>query len=255
MDCRSICTGWPRHPACSRRLRCRRCFPAVRTSKRCTAAKITSCSLRWQQTRACRRDSAGCRSRELVPCAKDARAPSPWIARRFRRSAMTTSVDPHPDPAPIIELIEAFRRSQTMFTALSLGVFEALHAAPGDAASLASRVGAHAGALARLLDGCAALGLLEKREGIYSNSPAAERYLCAASPHSLRGYVQYSHDALYAMWAHLDDAVREGSHRWGQAFGLDGPLFSHFFRTDAAVRDFLMGMHGFGMLSSPKVAA
>jgi SAM-dependent methyltransferase len=168
---------------------------------------------------------------------------------------MTTSADLHPDPAPIIELIEAFRRSQTMFTALSLGVFEALHAAPADAVALAAQVRAHPDALARLLDGCAALGLVDKREGVYRNAPAAERYLCAASPHSLRGYVQYSHDALYAMWAHLDDAVREGSHRWGQTFGLDGPIFSHFFRSDAAVRDFLMGMHGFGMLSSPKVVA
>jgi acetylserotonin N-methyltransferase len=168
---------------------------------------------------------------------------------------MTTSADPHPDPAPIIDLIEAFRRSQTMFAALSLGVFDALHLAPADAATLAERLPAHPGALERLLDGCAALGLVEKLDGVYSNSSAAERYLCAASPHSLRGYVQYSHDALYPMWEHLADAVREGSHRWKQAFGLDGPIFSHFFRTDASVRDFLMGMHGFGMLSSPKVAA
>ena len=70
---------------------------------------------------------------------------------------MTTSVDPHPDPAPIIDLIEAFRRSQTMFAALSLGVFDALHAAPADAAALAPRLQAHPGALERLLDGCAAL--------------------------------------------------------------------------------------------------
>jgi acetylserotonin N-methyltransferase len=65
----------------------------------------------------------------------------------------------------------------------------------------------------------------------------------------------YSRDALYAMWQHLEDAVREGTHRWGQTFGLEGPIFSHFFRTDEAMRHFLMGMHGFGMISSPKVAA
>ena len=32
-----------------------------------------------------------------------------------------------PDPAPVLDLIEAFRRSKTMFTAVSMGVFEALH--------------------------------------------------------------------------------------------------------------------------------
>ena len=38
-----------------------------------------------------------------------------------------------PDPSPVLDLIEAFRRSKTMFTALSLGVFDALHAAPTSA--------------------------------------------------------------------------------------------------------------------------
>ena len=32
-----------------------------------------------------------------------------------------------PDPAPILDLLEAFRRSKTMFAALSLGVFDALN--------------------------------------------------------------------------------------------------------------------------------
>ena len=166
---------------------------------------------------------------------------------------MTTSTNP--DPAPVIDLIEAFRRSQTMFTAVSLGVFDALHTAPATSAGLADRLQTNADAMARLLDGCAALGLLEKRDGVYRNHPVADTYLCSASPHSLRGYIVYSRDALYPMWGHLDDAVREGRHRWAQTFGMEAPLFSHFFRTDAAMRDFLMGMHGFGMLTSPKVAA
>ena len=153
---------------------------------------------------------------------------------------------------PVIDLIEAFRRSQTMFAAVSLGVFDAL---PGTAAEIAATLGAHAGATERLLDGCAALGLIVKSGGVYSNAPVAERYLRSASRDTLRGYVVYSHQALYSMWAHLDDAVREGSHRWTQTFGLEGGLFSHFFRTEAAMRDFIAGMHGFGMLNSPAVVA
>jgi len=31
-----------------------------------------------------------------------------------------------PDPAPVIDLIEAFRRSKTMFAAVALGVFDCL---------------------------------------------------------------------------------------------------------------------------------
>jgi acetylserotonin O-methyltransferase len=160
-----------------------------------------------------------------------------------------------PDPAPVLDLIEAFRRSQTMFTAVELGVFDLLHDAPADAETVARTLRTNADATARLLDACAALGLLRKREGVYANEPVAETYLCAGSPHTLGGYIRYSADALYPMWGHLADAVREGAPRWSQTFGLAGPIFSAFFRTDAAMRDFLLGMHGFGMLTSPAIAS
>jgi acetylserotonin N-methyltransferase len=158
-----------------------------------------------------------------------------------------------PNPQPVLDLIEAFRHSKTMFAAVSMGVFEALHEGPATAAELAAKLGADAGAMGRLLDGCAALGLVRKQAGVYRNDEVAETYLYAGSAHSLRGYVRYSDEALYGMWGHLDDAVREGTHRWKQSFGLEGPIFSAFFRTEKAMRDFLMGMHGFGMLTSPRV--
>jgi acetylserotonin N-methyltransferase len=160
-----------------------------------------------------------------------------------------------PDPRPIIDLIEGFRRSKTMFTAVSLGIFDRLHDAPATAAVMASAVEADPDAMGRLLDACAALGLLRKHDGAYSNEPAADVYLRAASPHTLRGYVRYSDEALYPMWRRLDDAVREGSHRWTQTFGVQAGLFGHFFRTEEAMHDFLIGMHGFGMITSPAVVA
>ena len=160
-----------------------------------------------------------------------------------------------PDAAPILDLIHAFRWSKTMFTAVSMGIFERLHETPARVGELATALGAQADALEALLDGCAALGLLRKRDGVYENSPLSETYLCAGSPDTLRGYIRYSDEALYPMWANLDAAVREGTHRWTQTFGLEGPIFSHFFRTDEAMRDFLRGMHGMGMLTSPQVVA
>ncbi len=55
------------------------------------------------------------------------------------------------------------------------------------------------------------------------------------------------------MWQHLEDAIREGTHRWKQAFGTEGPIFSSFFRTEEAMEEFLMGMNGFGMITSPQI--
>lgn len=158
-----------------------------------------------------------------------------------------------PDAAKVLDLIEAFRRSKTMFTAVSLGIFDRLSEAPAPAAGLAATIGANPDATGRLLDACAALGLLDKHEGVYRNTPAADTYLCSASPHTMAGYIRYSDQALYAMWGNLADAVREGGPRWNQTFGLDGPIFTSFFRSDEAMRDFVRGMHGFGMLTSPKV--
>jgi acetylserotonin N-methyltransferase len=145
-------------------------------------------------------------------------------------------------PDNILELIDAFRRSKTMFAAVKLGIFDG--ARPADCKELP-----------RLLDACVALGLLEKRDGAYLNAPEADRYLRSESPDSLTGYIHYSNDALYPMWAHLEDAVREGTPRWKQTFGTEGGIFSGFFRTEESKREFLKGMHGFGRISSPAVAA
>lgn len=158
-----------------------------------------------------------------------------------------------PDAAPILELIDAFRRSKTMFAAVALGVFEALDPGPLSTESLAARLGANGGALERLLDACVAMGLLRKQDNAYVNQPVAATYLCDASPLSMTGYILYSNEALFPMWSQLEDAIREGSHRWAQTFGPQASLFDHFFRTHERRRRFLRGMHGFGQLSSPQV--
>jgi acetylserotonin N-methyltransferase len=140
----------------------------------------------------------------------------------------------------VLDLIEAFRRSKTMFAAVELGIFDGQR--PGELEELD-----------RLLDACVALGLLEKQGDNYVNTPVAEKYLRSDSPDTMTGYIRYSNNALYPMWGHLEDAVREGTHRWKQTFDLDGPIFSHFFRTEESMRDFQRGMHGFGRISSPAV--
>jgi acetylserotonin N-methyltransferase len=150
-----------------------------------------------------------------------------------------------------LDLIESFRRSKTMFAAVSLGVFDRLAEGPATAAALAGAD--NPDSMKRLLDACVSLGLLRRQGDLYSNTEVAARYICRNSPDTLAGYIRYSNQVLYPLWGNLEDAVREGAHRWKQTFGLEGPLFSHFFRTEEAKRDFLSGMHGFGRLSSPKV--
>jgi len=157
------------------------------------------------------------------------------------------------DASPIIDLIEAFRRSKTMFAAVAVGIFDCLEREPASAKRLARELKVNEDGLERLLNGCVGLGLLARKGGTYFNSDQATVYLCRSSPRSLSGYIRYSDSALYPLWEILETAVREGSPRWRQVFGSEGLIFEQFFRTDEAMRDFLSGMHAFGLLSSESV--
>jgi len=158
-----------------------------------------------------------------------------------------------PDPTPVLDLLNAFRTSAVMFAGVSLGVFDILTSESLAAGTLAKRLSADVDALTRLLDTCVGLGLLERRDGCYRCTPVATTYLSASSPRRMTGYINYSHRVLWKLWAELPSAIREGTHRWKQVFGLEGPIFSAFFRTEADKREFIQGMHGFGEITSPAV--
>jgi acetylserotonin N-methyltransferase len=140
-------------------------------------------------------------------------------------------------PQPVLELLEGYRRSKTLFAAVQLGIFDG-ERPPGKE-------------IARLLDACVSLGLLEKRAGGYSNTQLANEYLARSSPRSLASYVRFSNAVLYPLWGGLEKAVLDGANERPRAFGGG--------RTQAEAedlqRDFVMGMHGTGVLSSPDVAA
>jgi acetylserotonin N-methyltransferase len=177
------------------------------------------------------------------------------MAAPFISVGKTAEALSQPDPGPVLDLLQAFRCSKAMFAAVSLGVFDALASGPKLLDALASELQTSRDGLERLLDACIGLQLLDRDERGYRNTSAATTYLCKRSPHRLTGYINYSNDVMWKLWGNLENAVREGSHRWKQTFGWDGPIFSNFFHNEGAMREFLMGMHGFGLISSPQVVA
>lgn len=159
-----------------------------------------------------------------------------------------------PDLAPVLDLIEAFRRSKTMFAAVKLGIFDHLDQNPSSAEQIARRLGAQPDSCERLLDALVSLRLVRREGDLFANEPVSDRLLRRASPHTLTRYILYSNDVLYRMWEHLEEAVLEGSNRWEQTFGQpSATLFDHFFSTDEKLETFIQGMHGFGVISSPAV--
>lgn len=157
------------------------------------------------------------------------------------------------DPAPVLEALDGFRRSKAMFAALELGVFERLAKGPATLEALARGLSLDPDAAERLLDACTGSGLLRKRDGAWENLPVAAAYLVRSSPQALVGYIDYSNRVGYRMWGDLETAIRKGVNLWETTYGLKGGIFEHFFKTEESKRDFLLGMHGMGMLSSPRV--
>jgi acetylserotonin N-methyltransferase len=158
-----------------------------------------------------------------------------------------------PDPSIVLDLLQAFRRSKVMFAGVSLGVFDALAGGPKPLTDLAAKLGANAGALERLLDACVGLQLLRRNGSNYENTPVATEYLTSTGPRRLTGYISRSNDMMWQLWSNLEGAIQEGTPRWKQTYGWEGPIFSHFFKTEEDKREFLLGMHGFGLISSPHV--
>jgi acetylserotonin N-methyltransferase len=154
-----------------------------------------------------------------------------------------------------LELIDGMRASKAVFTAVSLGVFDLLHEAEASLEQLAERLSCAPHALERLLGACCGLGVIERHGGLYRNRPVAARFLRLHSPETLGGYMLYSDRISFRLWGRLEDAVREGTHRWNQEFGGNANIFEHFFATEEAKLTFLAGMHGLGLLGSPAIAA
>ncbi len=159
-----------------------------------------------------------------------------------------------PNPDPVLDLSLSFRNSQMMFAGIELGIFELLAKVTLPAAEIATQLKLNIDATERLLQGLAMLDLLKQTDAGYTNTPASQAYLTLESPRRFLGYINYSHKVLWKLWENLPDAIREGTHRWKQAFGSDGPIFSSIFRSDFARREFIMGMHSYGMISSPQLA-
>jgi acetylserotonin N-methyltransferase len=161
-----------------------------------------------------------------------------------------------PDPEIVLDLILAFRRSKTMFAAVKLGIFDRLGSGPKSSRALARTMKLNSDGLERLLDACVGLKLLNynKSARVYENTPAASTYLRTESSCGITGYINFSNDVFWKLWGNLEDAIREGTNRWQQTYKLEGDDFWRgFFDSKERGRDFLMGMQGYGQITSPEV--
>lgn len=112
-------------------------------------------------------------------------------------------------PVPLMQLATGFWAFKTLAAAHELDLFTRLSGTRGTTAGEISHVLGIAGRpAAMLLAGCASLGLLEKVDGRYRNSPLSEEFLVRGKPYYFGGIVQMFDKRLYAGWGKLDEALR-----------------------------------------------
>jgi len=127
------------------------------------------------------------------------------------------------EPSPrdtMLQLTNAFRASQAIHVAATLGVADLLEDGPRSVDELAQSTGTHASTLYRLLRALASVGVFaEQPDGQFRSTPLAE-YLRTNAPRSLRAWaMQIGQQYLWTSWGHLLHSVSTGEPAFPELYG------------------------------------
>jgi len=126
----------------------------------------------------------------------------------------TAAVEPAAQVTPdaIMQLGFAFWGSKTLLSAVELGVFSELADAGAlDGEALRERLDLHPRSATDFLDALVALGMLEREDGRYANTPATELFLDRAKPSYVGGLLEMANARLYGFWGSLTEGLRTGA--------------------------------------------
>jgi len=143
--------------------------------------------------------------------------------------------------AKLLEILYGYQDSAILMASNELGIYDALADRPLTGQELADRLGTAPRSTILLLNGCVALGLLEKAGDIYSNSPMAEELLIKGKAAYL-GRVVAKEQEFYPPWGRVSQAVREDRAQL--------PSMGERLRQDpATARNFLLALHDLALLN------
>jgi hypothetical protein len=150
------------------------------------------------------------------------------------------------DPGPILQLGTAFCASKTLLSAVELGVFRVLAAGPLPVEPLAEKLGLHRRGALDFFDGLVALGMLDRVDGVYSNTRATDLFLDPAKPSYIGGFLEMCNARLYPFWGNLTTALRTGLPQNELAGGGSDP-FGELYSEPERLRQFLGAMTGISL--------
>jgi hypothetical protein len=140
-----------------------------------------------------------------------------------------------------MELGHAFWGSRALLSAVELDLFSALAGSDGlDAQELCGRIGIHRRGARDFLDALVALGVLEREEGRYRNTPAAELFLDRAKASYVGGVLEIAATRLWGLWGSLTEGLRTGQPQ--NEIKTGGNLFEAIYSDPEKLRGFLRAM-------------
>lgn len=184
---------------------------------------------------------------------------TPAVAHAAEHGAIADDLPPagssmFPTPERIMQVGFGFWGAKALLSAVELGLFSELAAGPLAAETLHARLGLHPRGARDFFDALVALGLLERTNGRYHNTPETDLFLDAGKPSYLGGLFEMLNARLYGFWGSLTEALRTGQPQ------SEAKTAGNFFRTlytnsDPGPLDgFLQGMTGANRLVAPLIA-
>jgi len=158
-------------------------------------------------------------------------------------------------PDHIMQVGLGFWASKTLLSAVEMEVFTELARHPGRLEEVQGRLGLHPRSARDFLDALVALGFLERRDGVYSNTPATEQFLDKRKPTYIGGILEMANSRLYSAWGGLTEGLRTGKPQNELKGIADETLFSALYADPARLKEFLKAMTGVSRMANLAIAA
>ncbi len=157
-------------------------------------------------------------------------------------------------PEHILQVGLGFWGSRTLLSAVELGLFTELATKPATGDELRTRLALHPRSARDFFDALVALGFLERTDGVYTNTAAANLFLDRNKPSYIGGMLEMCSRRLYGFWNGLTDALRTGQPQNEVKHG--GPaLFETLYSDPARLASFLSAMTGMSHGANMAIAA
>jgi hypothetical protein len=158
-----------------------------------------------------------------------------------------------PSPDQIMQVGLGFWASKTLLSAIEMGLFTELARRPEEHETLRDRLGLHRRSARDFFDALVALGFLERRDGVYRNTPATDLFLDRSKPSYMGGMLEMANHRLYGFWGGLTEALRTGRIQ-NEAKAGDIPFFEALYADPARLQQFLAAMTGLSRAANVRIA-